>query len=129
MLRYFIKKLLDYNYKKNIYNMYTGSENMKKKLLIVLIIIISIFGILKYKNYDIKNLINEGLVSINSKYGDLKSLAIEMYNSFNCSKKKDNPSDLIRDEEEAFKIGIQMEDENQHWIQRLENMGKKDESR
>ena len=44
--------------------MYTGSENMKKKLLIVLIIIISIFGILKYKNYDIKNLINEGLVSI-----------------------------------------------------------------
>lgn len=53
--------------------MYTGSENMKKKLLIVLIIIISIFGILKYKNYDIKNLINEGLVSINSKYGDLKS--------------------------------------------------------
>ena len=46
---------------------------MKKKLLTVLIIIISIFGILKYKNYDIKNLINEGLVSINSKYGDLKS--------------------------------------------------------
>ena len=53
--------------------MYTGSESMKKKLLTVLIIIISIFGILKYKNYDIKNLINEGLVSINSKYGDLKS--------------------------------------------------------
>ena len=65
----------------------------------------------------------------NNQYGDLKSLAIEMYNSFNCSKKKDNPGDLIRDEEEAFKIGIQMEDENQHWIQRLENMGKKDESR
>ena len=53
--------------------MYTGSESMKKKLLIVLIIIISIFGILKYKNYDIENLINEGLASINSKYGDLKS--------------------------------------------------------
>lgn len=65
----------------------------------------------------------------NEQYADLKSLAIEIYTSFNCSKKKDTLNELSKDEVEAFKIGMQMEDESQHWIQRLENTWKKDEGR
>ena len=54
--------------------MYTGSESMKKKLLTILIIIISIFGILKYKNYDIKNLINQDIINQFFRVNTLKQI-------------------------------------------------------
>ena len=64
--------------------MYTGSENMKKKLLIVLIIIISIFGILKYKNYEdaLKLGIASASATVNNVFLGTKDEINEYFNSF-----------------------------------------------